>query len=612
MLELKSVEWRNFMSYGDYDNTIDLTTLGQCLITGEVLGEDKAVFDESGLAKIKKSNGSGKSTIPNAILWTLFGRTMHSSSPGDKVINYFTGKDCRCKVTFKNGNYIVRTRNTDGKNELIYVKDGDETSITADTLGTARLQQIELNRTFNLDWDLLCGSMFFNQYSKPWMEMADGTRKKAIERALHVDRFEYRAKVAKGKCDLLDSNVLTQRAKINNLRNELERLENEQKRVQDAYMNFDSGRQERQKKALQNAVLEKQKRDNIQRPDLEKLQAKWDVIQKIREKIETMQEEANKHSRKIGNLEGSASSDRQKIKLWVSKAGKMCGVCEQDVPKSHTTTKVEPLQEALDKIILDICKVTKELETITSKIDQAKKLLREKAPETTIRDAKEIHKQWENHDKEINRLRELAESIGKEENPHVRTIADLTKRQTTCNEKVVIAEEEIKRTEYLNRHYHYIYKAWNDRTKIKSFVFQEHIPYINKRLKHYLDVFGLDIQIELTPALGIKSNMWGYDFESGGERKRTDVAFMLSMFDFHEQMYGRQANVLVLDEVDGRLDDDGIDSLINVIKNDLASKVETIMVISHRNMMHDVFQNELRVKRISSDDFRGFSQLEIT
>ena len=79
------------------------------------------------------------------------------------------------------------------------MKDGDEINVTSDTLGTAKLQQAELNRTFDLDWDLLCGSMFFNQYSKPWMEMADGTRKKAIERALHVDRFEYRAKVAKSK-----------------------------------------------------------------------------------------------------------------------------------------------------------------------------------------------------------------------------------------------------------------------------------------------------------------------------------------------------------------------------------------------------------------------------
>ena len=118
-----------------------------------------------------------------------------------------------------------------------------------------------------------------------------------------------------------------------------------------------------------------------------------------------------------------------------------------------------------------------------------------------------------------------------------------------------------------------------------------------KQLRHYLDVFGLDVQIELTPALGITSNLWGYEFESGGERKRTDVAFMLAMFDFHEQMYGRQCNILVLDEVDGRLDDDGIDSLINIIKNDLAPKVKTVLVISHRNLMADTFSKELRVTR---------------
>lgn len=611
MLELKSVEWRNFMSYGDYDSYLDLETLGQCLITGEVLGEDKAVYDESGLAKIKKSNGAGKSTVPNAILWTLFGRTMHSANPGDKVINYFTGKNCRCKVTLKNGDYIVRTRNTDGKNELIYVKDGDEISVTSDTLGTSRLQQTELNRIFNLDWDLLCGSMFFNQYSKPWMEMADSTRKKAIERALHVDRFEYRAKVAKGKCDKLGAEVKAKRIKIDNLKSEKNRLESELVRVQDSCLNFDSGRKERQKNALHGAIAEKQKRDAIQRPALDKLQAKWDVVKKIREKVDTMQDEANQHSRKVGSLEGTASSDRQKIKLWNSKAGNICGVCEQDVPKTHTATKIEPLQAALDETVAEIVKATNALESVTVKIDQAKKILRDRSPETSMRDAKAIHKEWDDHDKEIDRLKKLAKSIGLEENPHTATIDDLKNRQTQCDEKAAAAEEEIERTDYLNRHYNYIYKAWNDRTKIKSFVFQEHIPYINKRLKHYLDVFGLDVQIELTSALGIKSNMWGYDFESGGERKRTDVAFMLSMFDFHEQMYGRQSNVLVLDEVDGRLDDDGIDSLINVIKNDLASKVETVMVISHRNMMSDTFPKELRVSRIGVDDFRGFSQLEV-
>lgn len=611
MLELKSVEWRNFMSYGDYDNYLELDTLGQCLITGEVVGDGKAVFDDSGFNKIRKSNGAGKSTVPNVILWTLFGKTMHSANPGDKVINWFTGKDCRCKLTFKSGDYIVRTRKTDGHNELIYVKDGDEVNSTSDTLSTSKNQQLELNRAFGLDWDLLCGSMFFNQYSKPWMEMAEQTRKKAIERALHVDRFEYRAKVAKAKCDKLDREVESQRTKIENLRREKERLKKEHERVTASMLQFDSGRQERQEKAIAGAVAAKGKRDNIKRPDLEKLAAKWAVVKKVEGMIKEMQEQANLHSRKIGSIEGNISSHRQKIRLWKDKQGKICGVCEQDVPSGHISSKIEPIQQAMDELLDKLKAESAELDKITKKIDQAKTILKDKSPDMTMYNAQSIHDQWDNFDNEVRRLKQLAANIETEENPHKRTLEELVRLSEKCDSNIAAAEKEIEKVEYLNKHYNYIYKAWNDRTKIKSFIFQDHIPYINKRLKHYLDVFGLDVQIELTPALGIKSNLWGYDFESGGERKRTDVAFMLAMFDFHEQMYGRQSNVLVLDEVDGRLDDDGIDSLINVIKNDLAGKVETIMVISHRNMMHDTFSKELRIKRVGSDECRGFSRLEV-
>ena len=113
-------------------------------------------------------------------------------------------------------------------------------------------------------------------------------------------------------------------------------------------------------------------------------------------------------------------------------------------------------------------------------------------------------------------------------------------------------------------------------------------------------MLNLDVRINLTDSLGISSNMWSYDFQSGGERKRTDVAFMLAAFDFHEIMYGRQCNVLVLDEVDGRMDDDGIEGLINIIKQELSQKVETILIISHRNQMHDVFDKEIKVTKSNS------------
>jgi DNA repair exonuclease SbcCD ATPase subunit len=611
MLEIQEVEWRNFLSYGDYDNSINLSDLGQCLITGEVSGDEKGVFADSPVTNIKKSNGAGKSTIPNAILWTLFGRTMHHHNPGDRVVNWFTGKDCRCRVLFKNGDEVVRTRNTDGHNELMFIKDGDQSTYTSDTLSTTKVQQAELDRVFGLDWELFCGSVFFNQYSKPWMEMADQTRKKAMERALHVDRFAYRAKVAKGKCDKIDADVRDKRQQIENTEAEVGRLNQEITRLTETSSGFTANQKERQTAALKKAVVEKQERDAIERPDVGSLEKKWSVVQTVQARIDGMEEQVRLLNRQIASLEGLETQLKQKIKTWETKAGKMCGVCEQEVPATHTAAKVEPIQTELAETQGNLKGKKAELDELIGKIGKVKRILAEKKPDQTVRAAKEIHTQWGRHDGEVTRLKSLAKSIGAEENPHDKSIADAKLRFEDAQTQLKALKEEIERVELLNKHYHYIYKAWNDRTKIKSFVFQDHIPYINTRLKHYLDIFGLDVPIEITSSLGISSDLWGYEFESGGERKRTDVAFMLAMFDFHEAMYGRQCNILVLDEVDGRLDDDGIDSLIGIINNDLAPKVESIIVISHRNMMHDTFPRELRVKRVSVDGFRGFSQLEV-
>jgi DNA repair exonuclease SbcCD ATPase subunit len=611
MLEIKHVEWQNFMSYGDYETSIDLVDLGQCLITGEVTGSDKVAYDGGDAQHIKKSNGAGKSTIPNVILWTLFGRTMHSANPGDKVVNFFTGKNCRCKVTFKNGDYIIRTRNVEGHNELSYIKDGEEYNNTSTTLSTTKNQQAQLNKTFNLDWELLCGSMFFNQYSKPWMEMADQTRKKAIERALHVDRFEYRAKVAKEKCKRLDSDSIDLQNKVKTYESEIQRLEVERERLVNASSNFVENKKSRSMAVLNKALDLKNKRDNITIPDIEKLKSKWQIVDKINSKIDEFDTLGNELSSESYRIAGTIKSLNSKISLWEDKSGSICNSCEQNVPDDHVSSKVDPIKADLLESNTQKSAVDEKITKNKKKKQAAVDLLNEKQPKLTISEANRIDDEYKSITERIKNLKSEAKQISEEVNPHNQTIEEIDQLIQSKNEEIKEHKSQLERVDYLNKHYKYVHKAWSDRTKIKSFIFNEHIPYINKRLKHYLDVFGLDIKIELTAALGIKSNLWGYEFESGGERKRTDVAFMLAMFDFHEQMYGRQSNILVMDEVDGRLDDDGIDSLINVIKNDLSSKVESIMIISHRNMMHDTFPKEIKVSRTGEDDFRGFSQIEI-
>jgi intein/homing endonuclease len=551
------------------------------------------------------------SNVVSAIQWILFGRTMHRPNPGDAVINWFTGRDCWGKIEFKNGDIITRTRNTDGHDELLFTKDGDEHKLTADTLSTAKNQQTQLARTFGLDWEIFCGSTFFTQYGRPWMEMADQTRKKALERLLHVDRFAYYTKTAKGKCDRLDAQVERANTKKAALEREISRLEIEINRLQTASNNFGNRQQEHHQAALDGIAAEMKKRDSIQLPNLEKLKEKWQIVKLILDKVKIqkvdvsrLRDQANDLNNQISEHEANAAAAAKKAALWQDKGGRICTVCEQMIPHEHVGSRVEPLlktveQEKAAAIALrqKQAELRSRQQEILTTIQKMETLITQKQPSLTLADAQALHARWQQHDREISRYQQLAHNILRETNPHQDLVTIAQTRMAECQQEIVDVSREIERCEFFNRHYQYIYRAYNDRTRVKSFVFRDHVPFLNSRLRHYLDVFGLDVKIELTDSLGVTSNLWSYEFESGGERKKTDVAFMLATFDFHEHMYGRQCNVLVLDEVDGRLDDDGIDSLVSVIKNDLANRAETILIISHRGMMYDTFSREIRVTR---------------
>lgn len=612
MLELSRVSWGNFLSYGDYTTTLELAGMGPCLITGEVVDEDhKEAYDVAQSGHIKKSNGAGKSTAATAIQWGLFGRTMHSAAPGDKVINYFTGKDCWVKTEFKNGDYILRTRGTEGKNELIYGKDGEEQRSLIDTAGTAKIQQEKLNRLFGLDFEIFCGSTFFSQYGRPWMEMADQARKKALERLLRVDRFGFYAKVAKGKSDKLTTQVERLQGKKTTLENEITRLETETTRLQDAAANFATRQQTRHDEAIAAADEADRAKGALKLPDLDKLKAKWELVAKIQERIAQqegdaykLRDEANDLNDAISEHDSTAEAAAKKVALWQAKEGKVCSACEQTVPQGHVHERVEPLQARADEARRKATEARQAQKALRDRykdlmatVEKTKAFLTEKKPSLTVRDAQSVHNQWKQFDQEGQRLRRQAATILEEASPHGAGVDAVQTRIAICREEIATLDTDIARQDLLSRHYFYIHKCYNDRNKIKSQVFREHIPFINSRLKHYLDVFGLDVRLELTDSLGVETNMWDYEFQSGGERKRTDVAFMLATFDFHEFMFGRQCNVLVLDEVDGRMDDDGIDSLIGIIKNDLASRVETVLIISHRDLMKDTFPREIKVKR---------------
>lgn len=592
MLEISKVSWRNFLSYGDYESVLDLSKAGSCLITGEI--EEESVNSEA-----KKSNGSGKSSIPNAILWGLFGRTMHSASSGDSVINHFTKKTCEVKIDFLNGDQILRRRNPGGTTELLYTKDGSDNNFTADTVSTTKAMQVQLNKIFNLDFEIFCGSVFFNQYGRPWMEMTEASRRKALERILRVDRFTYYSQVAKSKAEntrIIYNNIINNQAAQKASK---DRIINDIKNYEDISNSFEANRQKRLKDINDAIFLINQKIDAIIIPDIDKLTEKWALIDKIKIEIDKLKSSDLILYKEQASIEAKLSLCNKNIDLVKAQDGRKCSSCGQEIPSSLVINNVKKLDEE-KKIHVDALNdLSSKRKDLTDSIKKYESLLTAKVPGITIVEANNMSLIVLNHKAEIKRLEKMAGDVGNDTDPNHAIIQRLKDSLKDIETQIIANDKRLEELILLDKHYTYLYKSYNDRNKVKSFMCEEHVPYINSRLEHYLHILNLDIKLRIENDLKVTSNLWGYDYQSGGERKRSDLAFMLACNDFYEMMYGRQCNLMVLDEVDGRMDEDGIDGLINIIRNELSARVDNILIISHRNQMYDVFDKELKVKRIN-------------
>lgn len=179
-LKISKLAWANFMSYGDYETELELSSLGPTLIVGQKEGRK----DES--------NGVGKTTITTAIIWCLFGRLPRKAAPGDKVINWGAKGDCYVRITTTDGWIITRTRGINGHDDLLVHKDGEDV-----TLSTNKAAQVLLKKLFNLDYDIFVASMFFGQRTEPFLVMSDQKRKAALERLLGLNRLNVWGDVAK-------------------------------------------------------------------------------------------------------------------------------------------------------------------------------------------------------------------------------------------------------------------------------------------------------------------------------------------------------------------------------------------------------------------------------
>ena len=308
MIEIQKLYLRNFRSYGDYDTEINLDGLGPILILGEINNNEN---------ERKNSNGAGKSTIPDSIIWCLFGKLPYKDRPADAVVNWETNKNCKVKITTKDGHQIIRTRKMEGENSLTLIDPHGnkiEHGITENT-------QKFIERTFNIEYETFTSSTFFTQFDKPILERSEIKRRKILERMLNLHKYNYYAEVAKeketqAKTQQEKENQINQKAsekimeierKINKTEQDIKQHEEERekriKQTQERTQKNITDIQEQRKNILQQLINKQEELSEITTHDLNEIKRQWNKYEENEENKKTIEEQIRTNQEKTEKIQ---------------------------------------------------------------------------------------------------------------------------------------------------------------------------------------------------------------------------------------------------------------------------------------------------------------------
>lgn len=570
MLDIDSVKIRNFLSYGDYDTVLKVSDLGTCLVVGE--------------------NGSGKSTLSTAILWCLFGRTASDHSPGDSIKNWYNDTGTLVELHLKNGDVIRRTRNVDGHNDLLYMVGGVDV-----TKSTTKVQQEDLLNKFKIDWDIFCSSMFLTQSGKSLLNLSDVARRAALEHEFNLDRLVCYAEVAKERITAISRRQDTIRSSINTINLSIKTMQNDLKRFSDLAKSFESSKAAKIKSIndeLTNLRCDLSKLNDIDVDAIIKVNDLYDDGVKL---IDAKYNDLSDDISELKKMKMTIDHKKSIVNEWKNK-GDVCLECGQKIDSGHIHNMINgPLSEveSLSAQYIELCN---ELASRKKTLDEVRDKLNECKPTTTRNDINVILRDRKNFEGQITRQLNALSVAESEVNHYDSEAGVLNDRisKASCDVSVLLSDMRALDSDLL--HYEYIHKLYNDRRKLKKSILMHYVPWLNDRITHYSDKLKLGIKLEFTDALGIKTDRWPVKLCSGGQQMRFNLVLMFAMFDLHEEMYGRQCNIIVLDEVDASLDSEGVELFANILKSDFEHRVDAIMVVSHKLDMRGMFDREINIK----------------
>lgn len=571
MIKFKTIRWRNLLSTGNIFTEIQLDAHQNALIVGE--------------------NGAGKSTILDALTFSLFGKPFRKINKGS-LVNSVNEKGCEVRITFStnNKNYeIVR-----GIKPNIFEIYCDGIMINQDSASKDYqdyLEKVILKMTLkSFTQIVILGSASFT----PFMQLTPNERRVVIEDLLDIQIFSVMNIVAKQKLQINKENIDQNR--ITNI-GKLDKKSFIEKNITSLEQNNELRESELKESLIQN---ENQYKDIL--VEITSLETQRDALLSI---IEDQSIQKAKHSKLISlhsKIENNLNRAQKEISFYCDNDD--CPTCRQPIENSfkdkiviETTTKIDEFKNGLSKLSSEIDKCVDHITTIEKTVSKINNIKNDITANKTKLSA--IVSTNNSIEDDIDRIKHSDNTLIDNKKELIVVVDELEKYKI---EKEALLNDRILIETSIN-----LLKDGGIKTKI----IKQYLPVINKLINKYLAQMGFFVNFNINEQFEetIKSRYrdeFSYHNFSEGEKTRIDLALLLTWRAIAKMRNSVNCNLLVLDEVfDGSLDFNGTDELMKIMW--AMTGDSNVFVISHKtDQMLDKFQKVYRFEKV-----KNFSSLVI-
>jgi len=547
MITFRKVTYKNFLSTGNTTTEIELDKHNTTLIIGD--------------------NGSGKSTMLDALCFGLFGKAFRNIKK-DQLVNSVNERDCKVEVFFDIGRQKFHVIRSIKPNRFEIYKNGKMLNQDA----SVRDYQKHLeNNILKLNYQsftqvVILGSSSF----VPFMQLTPRNRRDVVEEILDIKIFSMMNTILKTKIKILKDNQ-------KDIAHQFEMTETQ---IDMAQRHIDKSKENTKanKKALEQTIA----KNEIEIVTLNtQISLLMDKIEEWNDRVLPQQQKLNEDRNELNNikykLDHKSSKAREEITFFEENDN--CPTCEQNIDEEF---KKQAIQDRTDKMITNACTTSKLKEELSAMDNRLKEFV---DIENANREYEvDVAKKTTSTNSIVSFNRQLLQQIEDFNKADAELVEEKTKLKTYKGQLKIIEKRKEKLTE--DNNYLMIARQLLQDSGIKTKIIKRYLPVMNKLINSYLSALEFPAQFNLDEEFNetIKSryrDIFSYANFSEGEKMRIDLALLFTWRQIAKMKNSTNTNLLVLDEIfDSSLDFNGVDEFLKIL-NTLAN--ENVFIISHKS-----------------------------